>query len=641
MKMPLAFDPARVRALVLRANLRAARIAPLTRRRLERASRRGALRVEGDGSLVLDVDGHAIGRPLLEPELEAIATRLRKDSVLVVVGLGTGASIEQLCRLSDVPVIVYEPHLELARTVLEWGPIDFRGACLVSSAVDLAWVWARLSGQRSHTIVSRTPGYDALFPAQADAAVEAVRRVAERASITRNTLDRRARTWVNDILANVALIPDCPPVMALEGRYPGVPAFIVGAGPSLDQNASELARAAKKGIVIAVNSAVPALAKHGIVPHAVVCMESIDVSHKLRGVPFMNECLRIMSLSAHPATLRANEGPLMLFHESIPQYDAPLAELTGSRGVNVCGSVSTAAFSIASALGCDPIVLVGQDLAYTGNRTYARGTGYETSTVRQDGAEVRFEWNGEMTSTYGTQHGPRHESEPCSVVPAWGERDTVLSSSSFLAIAAWLRSNAEVAREHGSRQHVNATEGGAHIEGFADRRLGELLDELPDLEVLGSELYAEAERRRLPVTKQAVRSWAEAHVEKSARASEHARAVARLGRRALSSMRGHAPESITRAFARLEHAERALRAAVKDSAFVDAWSHAAVEPLLRRSQSSAVRENASAARQGLALGTRLAQAIEVSARELHQAFQTLAHELDESANTTKGNSPCR
>jgi hypothetical protein len=157
-----------------------------------------------------------------------------------------------------------------------------------------------------------------------------------------------------------------------------------------------------------------------------------------------------------------------------------------------------------------------------------------------------------MTSTYGTQHGPRHESEPSFEVTAWGGQGTVVTGSSFMAINAWLRGHAEVARESKGRRYVNATEGGAQIDGFRDVRLGVLLDELVDLNISAQALYAEASRARRPMSNEAVRSWAEEHVTKSARAGERARAVARLGLRALSSMQGHTPESITRAFARLE-----------------------------------------------------------------------------------------
>jgi hypothetical protein len=98
---------------------------------------------------------------------------------------------------------------------------------------------------------------------------------------------------------------------------------------------------------------------------------------------------------------------------------------------------------------------------------------------------------------------------------------------------------------------------------------------------------------------------------------------------------------VTRAFVRLAAAEQSLRQAVKHSAFVDAWSHAAIGPLLRGQHEGPAREAVTSARNGLELGTRVARVVELSARELQQAFQNLANELGEPVNTTKGNSPCR
>ena len=166
-------------------------------------------------------------------------------------------------------------------------------------------------------------------------------------------------------------------------------AFIVGAGPSLGKNCELLARAAKKGIVFAVNSSALALGRRGVTPQVVACMESIDLSELLSQVPYLDQVVRAFSLTAHPKTMRTGAGPLLPVYEGLPQF-APLIGLGRANGLAVCGSVSTLAFSLAQRLGCSPIVLVGQDLAYTDGQAYAAGTPYAGSRVKlsADGASL-------------------------------------------------------------------------------------------------------------------------------------------------------------------------------------------------------------------------------------------------------------
>ena len=97
------------------------------------------------------------------------------------------------------------------------------------------------------------------------------------------------------------------------------------------------------------------------------------------------------------------------------------------------GSVSTVAFSLARLLGCSPIVMVGQDLAYSGGRTYATGTGYESSEARvcQDTGVIHLAWNEEALRVHGETQGAHRTEEPLRRVPAWGGRGEVDSGAGF------------------------------------------------------------------------------------------------------------------------------------------------------------------------------------------------------------------
>src|SRR5690606_35601610 len=146
----------------------------------------------------------------------------------------------------------------------------------------------------------------------------------------------RAREWVSDVLANVELLQSAPSFLGLAEKYKNVPAWIVGAGPSLAKNVQHLADATKKGLVFAVNSSALALARHGVTPQVVACMQSIDVSHLLERVPYLDHVVRAFSLTGHPKTLRTGKGPPLPVYEGLPQL-VPLIALGKAAGLPVCG----------------------------------------------------------------------------------------------------------------------------------------------------------------------------------------------------------------------------------------------------------------------------------------------------------------
>ncbi len=138
--------------------------------------------------------------------------------------------------------------------MLESGPLDLPDVDVVSNAHDLAIVWARYSSRRRDSVMISTPGYSTAFPDEYATLPKVVHRLVERVNISKNTYRRRAQTWVSDVLVNIPLLQEGLPILSLEGAYKGVPAFIIGAGPSLDKNVALLAKAHQKGIIFATNS---------------------------------------------------------------------------------------------------------------------------------------------------------------------------------------------------------------------------------------------------------------------------------------------------------------------------------------------------------------------------------------------------
>ena len=579
-----------------------------------------------DGTPALRCRSVVLGTDLESSSLLEVVQRAGSPVTFVVFGMGMGHTVRGLRAFTKSPIVVFEPDPGILRSFFESGPSDLSEIHLVCTLHDLTQLWPRLSnGKQSVTLVN-TPGYVELFPEQAKSLREEVGQLVQRSSVNDATHRLRARTWIQDVFANIDLLRDHPTFLALAGKYRGVPAFIVGAGPSLGKNGRLLAEAAKKGIVIAVNSSARALDSYGVEPQVLACMESIDVSALFEQVSYIDRVVRAISVTGHPRTLRTGKGPLLPVFESLLQQNVPLSRLFGHPGLPVSGSVSTVAFSLAERLGCSPIVFVGQDLAYTDGKAYAPGTAYQDSRVRvaADGQNLEHDWCETLKSTHNHGENRMVDRQPLREVTAWGGQGRVLSTIGFSSVRAWLESAAVViGRDRPDTRLVNATEGGARIAGFEELTLADLLRTLPERNITAETIRQDAEGTPR-LSSERLSGWCAEQAE-LARAVRHAaRRLRRLGEVSLSALDKNNPGKIAKSFEKLDVAELALKEAVTRMPFVDAWSHTDVDRVVEESAAGQTsRDDRENARRSVALELALGRVIEDAAAEIEQRLETL------------------
>jgi Protein of unknown function DUF115 len=605
----------------LQSNLNRLWLGERSRESVESAEPLGELIHQADGTPLLQHRGVLLGSPSDDLWLSRTVRESPRDSTYVVFGLGLGHTARALRAMTSAPILIYEPEPGLARRALSVGPSDLGAFPIVCGSYDLTQLWQSFSGSRDNVTLITTPGYGGLYQREDRELRETVTQLIQRSNVNDATHRLRAREWISDVLENIELLQHHPTFLGLAEKFENVPAFIVGAGPSLGKNIQLLADAKKKGIVFAVNTSARALAGRGITPQVLACMESIDLSELLSQLPFIDEVVRAISLTAHPRTARTGAGPLLPVYEGLPQL-APLSALGKAPGLAVCGSVSTLAFSLAQRLGCSPIVFVGQDLAYTGGQTYAAGTAYEGSKVRvsADGHSLEHEHSAALQRA----NSGLTKSEPLREVEAWGGRGTTLSGIGFSAIRAWLELASELlSRERPQQRLINATEGGARIKGFEELPLAQVLAELPERHVSAADLARAAREAQEPLTRAELCAWVENQLL-AARAARHAaRRVRRLARAAAEAVRKDEPRAVTRSFGKLEQAERELRACVAGAPFVDGYSWTSVDQAM---QDAAFQpgDGYHDAEHAIATETRVALAVESSTRDLEEHLARLA-----------------
>ncbi len=270
------------------------------------------------------------------------------------------------------------------------------------------------------------------------------------AELNLKSISGLSKKWHDNIFSNLPHILKSPGIKPLFGKMKGLPAVIVAAGPSLDKNCRWLKRAEKSVVIICVDTALKTLIRYGVRPHFVVSLDAKPENYThMEGVDSSGYTL-IANPVTYPLILSEHTGDIL-----VTSYSEPLVKwlerYTGDPGENVTGgSVATSAFDFAHRLGCSPIILTGQDLAYSGKRTHSGGGAVQEMMYGTLGLPVPQE---RMHSrTIGSSELREGEGNMGHTVSTSKEMDTWKD---------WF----EIRIENESIDCINATEGGLAIKG--------------------------------------------------------------------------------------------------------------------------------------------------------------------------------
>ncbi len=249
---------------------------------------------------------------------------------------------------------------------------------------------------------------------------------------------------------NVRYLPTCYKAFQLLGKIPSdIPAFVVSAGPSLDKNIKELKRAKNRAFIIAVDTAVKPLLNEGIEPDMFATLDGLKPL-ELVEIEQAREIPLLANMTAAHAIMDYHTGK-KFFYDRGYKYIRKLFEMNQKtiEGFPVGGSVATLAFSLVCHLGMRKIIFVGQDLAYTDNKSHADGT-----------------FQDKM---------PEENTEKFLKVPG-NYVDELPTLSNLNEYRKWFGEYIERWTAGHEVEFINATEGGARIEGTTLMPLAEVID---------------------------------------------------------------------------------------------------------------------------------------------------------------------
>ncbi len=173
--------------------------------------------------------------------------------------------------------------------------------------------------------------------------------------------------WSTNAFRNYPIVSRGPGCRMLCDAAKGLPAFVVGVGPSLDNSIKELKGLDRHAIIISTDAALRALLANGIRPHLVISYDCKDEQKLLwETVKDAPPCL--FNSCAHPNSIASWPGKVIFFNQYhlqddlcgkiLPVVYQEIGQLPSA------ATVGTMAVFAAQLFGCDPICTVGMDFCY-------------------------------------------------------------------------------------------------------------------------------------------------------------------------------------------------------------------------------------------------------------------------------------
>jgi hypothetical protein len=237
------------------------------------------------------------------------------------------------------------------------------------------WLRAFLAESEAFTLTLMTyPPCVRLLPQFYAAAGSEVETAVNRRRVEVNTLVHHAENMERNAIRNLPVIARSHGVKDFEGLFAGVPAAVVGAGPSLNAALPHLRAMKGRGVIVAVGKALKLLLAEGIVPEFVVHLDMIPGSADyFRGFEIPPELVLVLDPDCFHEVPAGYRGPAVSY-ETVVEINRWSRAFLGERGFLDKGlSVAHTAFYFARATGADPLLLVGVDCAFPGERTHAEG----------------------------------------------------------------------------------------------------------------------------------------------------------------------------------------------------------------------------------------------------------------------------
>jgi hypothetical protein len=323
---------------------------------------------------------HSRYDPVKEAERFVAEAETKGFNLFIVFGFGFGYHVEALLAAAprDAVVLVMEKSPGMLRTAMEHRALEhlFRDDRLqVVVGPRESDIGDTLRGKSTYRVAFLTHrGSHQTDPHYYNNLQRLARSYLSAKEVNIATLAKFEKAWAANVARNIAQHLAYPGAAVFYGAFSNVPAIVVAAGPSLLQSIDFIRKSTEKAVIIAVDTSYMILRKHGIEPHFCMSVDPQAVNARYFEGDRGGRTVLVADPTVHPSSFRLFHGRKVITGTAFKMMKW-IEEITGERGeLAYGGSVSTNAYDFAKRLGASPVVLVGQDLAFTGGLAHARGS---------------------------------------------------------------------------------------------------------------------------------------------------------------------------------------------------------------------------------------------------------------------------
>lgn len=441
---------------------------------IDKASERMGLAQAANGMVIpwVNYQGRAwrlnsMQNPKEAAEIYADRYQIRLYGIYFVFGFSDGRCVRELLNKCDDTnlIVVCEPDLELFAMICHQFDI-----CDLVEEKRILFYLAEIESDAEivlQQIVDYTrtkllefcilPGYDVLYHDTCEMFMDSVIERIRREVINKSTSFAFDRLIPQHTLFHMKNLLYHKNIEQLRQALAGydvkeVPAIIVAAGPSLDKNINILKQAQGKAFIIVVDAALRTVLKAGVRPDLVCTVDPNSPDRFLEGIDL--EGIIWACTRTSRKWIAEQYGKEIFYYGSF--YRGWSEILTEELGYSIPsfvsgGSVSSEAFMISLYLGFRKIVLMGQDLAFTGGQSHTK----------------------EVVGTFGDNDEYIHRRK---IVEVEGIDGTILETDfQMWYYKQWFEKMIQV--NQNQIEVIDATEGGAKIEGTVNQTLAETIEQ--------------------------------------------------------------------------------------------------------------------------------------------------------------------
>lgn len=259
-----------------------------------------------------------------------------------------------------------------------------------------------------------------------------------------------------------------------EKVFKGKPSILVSSGPSLDEEIDNLRKIKNEGLayIFTAGSAVYKLIKHGVLPDAICAIDGSPSNYDIYRTLFENPENNVPLIFADMfynevvSSYNAKLFNVILEDDSLAAYYLKNKQQIEVKKVKVAPSVAIITLQVLHELQCDPIILVGQNLALKNDYYYAPG--------------IDFHKNREAREKIT-------EKDRLNVIQVEDVNGNIIYTLNDLDM---MRRHMEIVIKYKSMNNIiNTTSGGAKIEGTKYAALSDLINDRLNVPVVDPHWY--------------------------------------------------------------------------------------------------------------------------------------------------------